>query len=93
MGSHASSCQRDPRNATGGRVTRNAATVWLSVLAPARASPEKPMNMERPCAPGSHSARIVGALLSVLRARDGALGTVSICNGGGGASAMVIERL
>ena len=42
---------------------------------------------------GASGARIVGALLSVLRARDGALGTVSICNGGGGASAMVIERL
>ena len=42
---------------------------------------------------GASGARIVGALLSVLKARDGVLGTASICNGGGGASAMVVERL
>ena len=42
---------------------------------------------------GASGARIVGALMTVLRARGGALGTASICNGGGGGSAMVLERL
>ena len=42
---------------------------------------------------GASGARLVGALLSVLRARDGTLGTASICNGGGGATALVLERL
>ncbi len=46
---------------------------------------------------GASGARIVGALLSVLQAapqaQAGALGTASICNGGGGATAVVIERL
>jgi len=38
-------------------------------------------------------ARIVATLLNVLEQNDGSLGTASICNGGGGAGAMVIERL
>jgi acetyl-CoA C-acetyltransferase len=42
---------------------------------------------------GASGARIVGTLLGVLRARGGALGTASICNGGGGGSAIVLERL
>ena len=42
---------------------------------------------------GSSGARIVGALLHVLRQNDATLGAASICNGGGGASAIVIERL
>jgi acetyl-CoA C-acetyltransferase len=42
---------------------------------------------------GCSGARIIGTLVSVLQARDGTLGTASICNGGGGGSAIVIERL
>lgn len=42
---------------------------------------------------GSSGARIIVTLLSVLRARDATIGCASICNGGGGASAIVIERL
>ena len=42
---------------------------------------------------GSSGARIIITLLSVLRAHDAKVGVASICNGGGGASAMVIERL
>lgn len=42
---------------------------------------------------GASGARIIAALLSVLTQKDAKLGVVGICNGGGGASAMVIERL
>uniref|UniRef100_F4CEC8 Acetyl-CoA acetyltransferase n=1 Tax=Sphingobacterium sp. (strain 21) TaxID=743722 RepID=F4CEC8_SPHS2 len=42
---------------------------------------------------GASGARILVTLLSVLRQEDGDLGVVGICNGGGGASALVIERL
>lgn len=42
---------------------------------------------------GASGARIIVTLLSVLQQEDGTLGVVGICNGGGGASAMVIERL
>lgn len=42
---------------------------------------------------GSSGARILCTLLSVLRAKDASIGVASICNGGGGASAMVLERL
>jgi len=42
---------------------------------------------------GASGARIVGTLLSVLTARDGTLGTASICNGGGGGTAVILERL
>jgi acetyl-CoA C-acetyltransferase len=42
---------------------------------------------------GCSGARIVGTLYSVLKHRDAAIGCASICNGGGGASAVVIERL
>lgn len=42
---------------------------------------------------GASGARILVTLLSVLRQEDGNLGVVGICNGGGGASALVIERL
>jgi len=42
---------------------------------------------------GMSGARIVGSLISVLRQNDGTLGAASICNGGGGASAIIIERL
>jgi acetyl-CoA C-acetyltransferase len=42
---------------------------------------------------GASGARIVGTLYDVLKQKDGAIGCASICNGGGGASAIVIERL
>lgn len=42
---------------------------------------------------GCSGARIVGTLYSVLKANDATFGCASICNGGGGASAVVIERL
>ena len=38
-------------------------------------------------------ARIVGTLYDVLKKKDGTIGCASICNGGGGASAIIIERL
>jgi acetyl-CoA C-acetyltransferase len=41
---------------------------------------------------GMSGARIVGALARILRQRDGELGCASICNGGGGATAIVIQR-
>jgi acetyl-CoA C-acetyltransferase len=40
---------------------------------------------------GSSGARILVTLLSVLRQEGGRTGMVGICNGGGGASAMVVE--
>ena len=42
---------------------------------------------------GMSGARIVQSLATVLKAKDASLGCASICNGGGGASAIVIERL
>jgi len=42
---------------------------------------------------GASGARIITTLVNVLRQRDAAIGCASICNGGGGASAIVIERL
>ena len=42
---------------------------------------------------GASGARIVNTLLSVLEQNDGKIGAAAICNGGGGASALVIERL
>jgi acetyl-CoA C-acetyltransferase len=42
---------------------------------------------------GASGARIVVTLLSVLNQNDGKLGAAGICNGGGGASAIVIERV
>lgn len=42
---------------------------------------------------GCSGARIITTLNSVLAAKNGKIGVASICNGGGGASAMVIERL
>ena len=42
---------------------------------------------------GMSGARILGTLLDVLRVNDATVGCASICNGGGGASAMVLERL
>jgi acetyl-CoA C-acetyltransferase len=42
---------------------------------------------------GASGARIVTTLISVLEQNGGTIGAAAICNGGGGASAMVIERL
>ena len=42
---------------------------------------------------GCSGARIVTTLLGVLRETKGKLGCAGICNGGGGASALVIENL
>jgi acetyl-CoA C-acetyltransferase len=42
---------------------------------------------------GCSGARIIVTLLGVLKATHGKLGAAGICNGGGGASAMVVERL
>ena len=41
----------------------------------------------------SSGARIVTTLTSVLEVKDGKIGVAGVCNGGGGASALVIERL
>ena len=38
-------------------------------------------------------ARIIGALHTVLKQNDATIGEASICNGGGGASAIILERL
>ncbi|PNW87422.1 hypothetical protein CHLRE_02g146050v5 [Chlamydomonas reinhardtii] len=40
---------------------------------------------------GASGARILVTLLNVLRARGGRLGCAAICNGGGGASGVVVE--
>lgn len=42
---------------------------------------------------GCSGARIVVTLLHVLQQNNAAIGAAGICNGGGGASALVIERL
>lgn len=42
---------------------------------------------------GASGARIMTTLLGVLRQTGGKVGCVGICNGGGGASALVLERL
>jgi acetyl-CoA C-acetyltransferase len=42
---------------------------------------------------GASGARIMATLVSVLNHRDAALGVAGICNGGGGASAIVLERV
>ncbi len=42
---------------------------------------------------GCSGARIVGTLVNVLHQKNGKYGLAAICNGGGGASAMIIERM
>jgi len=42
---------------------------------------------------GMSGARIIQSLITVLKANNARYGCASICNGGGGASAIVIERL
>eukprot|EP00350_Pseudokeronopsis_sp_OXSARD2_P009858 CAMPEP_0170547014 /NCGR_PEP_ID=MMETSP0211-20121228/5381_1 /TAXON_ID=311385 /ORGANISM="Pseudokeronopsis sp., Strain OXSARD2" /LENGTH=92 /DNA_ID=CAMNT_0010851793 /DNA_START=878 /DNA_END=1153 /DNA_ORIENTATION=- len=41
---------------------------------------------------GMSGARIVLSLMNVLRTKNASLGVAGICNGGGGASALIIER-
>jgi acetyl-CoA C-acetyltransferase len=42
---------------------------------------------------GASGARIIATLTSVLTQKKGKIGVAGICNGGGGASAIVIEKL
>ncbi|MCY7329320.1 MAG: acetyl-CoA C-acetyltransferase, partial [Saprospiraceae bacterium] len=42
---------------------------------------------------GASGARIVTTLNNVLHQKNGTLGLAAICNGGGGATALVIERV
>jgi acetyl-CoA C-acetyltransferase len=42
---------------------------------------------------GASGARIIATLNSVLRQKSAKIGVAAICNGGGGASAIVIEKL
>jgi len=42
---------------------------------------------------GASGARIIVTLINVLQQKGGKYGAAGICNGGGGASAMVIERM
>ena len=42
---------------------------------------------------GCSGARIITTLNSVLTANQGRYGVAAICNGGGGASAIVIEKI
>jgi acetyl-CoA C-acetyltransferase len=42
---------------------------------------------------GCSGARITTTLINVLKQHNAKIGVVGICNGGGGASAMVIESL
>jgi acetyl-CoA C-acetyltransferase len=42
---------------------------------------------------GCSGARIIVTLLNVLEQNNGSIGAAAICNGGGGASAVVIERI
>lgn len=42
---------------------------------------------------GCSGARILVTLLNVLEQKNGSLGAAAICNGGGGASAVIVERM
>lgn len=42
---------------------------------------------------GCSGARIVVTLLNVLNHKKGKYGVAGVCNGGGGASALVVEKL
>ena len=42
---------------------------------------------------GSSGCRIVATLISVLSHKDGKIGAAGICNGGGGASAIIVEKM
>lgn len=42
---------------------------------------------------GTSGARIMVSLMNVLQQKDATIGMASICNGGGGASAVLLERM
>ena len=42
---------------------------------------------------GASGARIITTLTHVLQQKEGRYGLATICNGGGGASAIIIERV
>jgi acetyl-CoA C-acetyltransferase len=42
---------------------------------------------------GASGARIISTLCTVLQKKEGSIGVAGICNGGGGASAIVIEKV
>ena len=42
---------------------------------------------------GCSGARIILSLINVLKHKNASVGMASICNGGGGASAILIERM
>ena len=42
---------------------------------------------------GMSGARILQSLLTVLKVRGGKYGLAGVCNGGGGATAMIVENL
>ncbi|CEG50519.1 acetyl-acetyltransferase [Plasmopara halstedii] len=42
---------------------------------------------------GMSGTRIVGTLIHILKEKDATIGCAAICNGGGGAGAMIIERM
>ncbi|MNL88822.1 Acetyl-CoA acetyltransferase [compost metagenome] len=42
---------------------------------------------------GSSGSRVVVTLINVLAQNNGKIGVAGICNGGGGATAIVIEKL
>ena len=42
---------------------------------------------------GCSGTRILLSLMNVLRQKDASIGMASICNGGGGASAVILERM
>jgi acetyl-CoA C-acetyltransferase len=42
---------------------------------------------------GNSGCRIVCTLISILKQENGKIGAAAICNGGGGASAIVIEKV
>jgi acetyl-CoA C-acetyltransferase len=42
---------------------------------------------------GSSGSRIVATLINVLNQNNAKIGAAGICNGGGGASAIVIEKM
>ncbi len=42
---------------------------------------------------GNSGCRIVGTLANILHKEGGSIGVTGICNGGGGASAIVIKKV
>ena len=42
---------------------------------------------------GNSGSRVIVTLINVLNQNNGKIGAAAICNGGGGASAIVIEKM